>query len=108
MLERRVSTVREPMVVHEETRFFIINSGAFYSAVLHRYWANISFPEVTAQQWKKAVSTGIKHWEASLQKKKDDKESKAQKIRDKEAATQGAQKGKKRKSNNGAVAGPSQ
>lgn len=99
MIERRVSTLREHVVVHEDTGFFVINSGAFYAAELHRYWANISFPGVTAKQWKQAVSTGIKKWEASLQKKKDDHDRKEEKLKEKEAASQrSGQTSKKRKS----------
>lgn len=110
MIERQISTLQEHIVVHEDTGFFVINSGAFYAGELHQDWAQISFATVTPNEWKKSISTGVKHWEASLQKKKDDHEKKEQKLKVKEGTKQGGQKTKKRKLNNtgnGPVAGPS-
>lgn len=86
MIERRVSSNREYVVVHEDTSYFILNSAAFYSSELHRFWAQISFVAVKPAEWKLAVSTGIANWEESLKKKQDQKETQHQRQKGKEAA----------------------
>ncbi|KAH9811383.1 hypothetical protein DFH28DRAFT_831440, partial [Melampsora americana] len=74
MIERRASNTLDFEVVHEPTKSFILNSAAFYSSEIHRYWANLTFNTVSPEDWKIAVAKGIANWHDSIKKKEDVKE----------------------------------
>ncbi|KAH9812940.1 hypothetical protein DFH28DRAFT_872283, partial [Melampsora americana] len=58
MVEQRVSKGLEFDVVHEPTKYFIINLAAFYSAELHRSAAQVPFVDVDPGQWIIVVCEG--------------------------------------------------
>ncbi|KAH9816664.1 hypothetical protein DFH28DRAFT_1158132 [Melampsora americana] len=92
VVERRVSKKMDHAVVHETTNDYIINSGAFYSCELHRFWANIPFNVVSPDEWIVAVKIGIANWQEALKKKDNDKEKQMQKAKNKSVASQASKK----------------
>ncbi|KAH9808088.1 hypothetical protein DFH28DRAFT_1198469 [Melampsora americana] len=83
MIERQVSKRLEFEVVHETTMEFILNSGAFYSAELHRTSARMTLEESNSHDWVMAVEKGLANWEEAVKKKNETKEKKRQKENDK-------------------------
>ncbi|KAH9811069.1 hypothetical protein DFH28DRAFT_474979 [Melampsora americana] len=88
MIERRTSNSLDFEVVHEPTKNFILNSAAFYSSEMHRYWANLTFNNVSPEDWNIAVAKGIEKWKDSIKKKDDIKEKKREKEKEKILAGQ--------------------
>lgn len=63
-------------VVHQPTNDFILNSAAFYTAQLHREWAQLPIKDVTRRDWTEAVQAGINTWAESIKQKDDSNEKK--------------------------------
>jgi hypothetical protein len=97
MVERRVSKGLEFDVVHETTNDSIINSGAFYSAELHRSAAQVPFVDVDPGQWIIAVQTGLANWKETVKKNDENKEKKRQREKDKLLASQTGQPAAKKR-----------
>ncbi|KAH9822652.1 hypothetical protein DFH28DRAFT_837139, partial [Melampsora americana] len=76
MIERQVSKKLDFEVIHESTMEFILNSGAFYSAELHRTSARMKFEEIKSNDWVVAVAKGLLNWEEAIRKKDETKERK--------------------------------
>ncbi|KAH9819653.1 hypothetical protein DFH28DRAFT_886252, partial [Melampsora americana] len=97
VIERRISNHTDFEIVHEPTSKFILNSGSFYSAELHRFWAKLSFNEVTPEEWKRAIECGINNWKSSARKRNEVKDRKREKEKDKFLASQSGEIPEKRR-----------
>ncbi|KAH9811833.1 hypothetical protein DFH28DRAFT_900111, partial [Melampsora americana] len=77
VIERQISNYTDFEIVHEPTSKFILNSGSFYSAKPHCFWAKLSFNEVTPEEWKRAIESGINNWKNSARKRDEVKDQNA-------------------------------
>ncbi|KAH9811046.1 hypothetical protein DFH28DRAFT_1131415 [Melampsora americana] len=98
LVERQVSKGMDFEVAHVETNQFVLNSAAFYSAELHRYWAQLPIHQTTPGEWIKAIKTGICNWATSIKEKDEVNDKKRQRQKSRVLLTQtGKQAIKKRR-----------
>ncbi|KAH9812511.1 hypothetical protein DFH28DRAFT_1129815 [Melampsora americana] len=61
-IERKESSISLFAMKHQDTNSFIINSAAQYSSDIHRKVSNFQYSEVTAADWERVISEGLRIW----------------------------------------------
>lgn len=83
LIERRVLKALEFAVVHQATKNFILNSGAFYSAKIHREAGQSASEQANLSEWTHVVQVGLANWEDTVQKKDEQIDKRRQKAKNK-------------------------
>ena len=61
-MEQHESEVKTVQVEHTDNSHFVINSAALRNAQLHRRISNLSFNDITPQEWVACVESGFDAW----------------------------------------------
>lgn len=80
MIERSVTSVHAPEVIHQDHQHFILNSAAFYNGTVHRRCAAFWVPTTTPRQWERAILRGLESWGKAIAKQSQKKQATARKA----------------------------
>lgn len=64
-IERRDVGGSIPIIIHDDSQSFILNSAAHYSAELHRRLSDVQLSRVSGPQWNEAIKKGVGTWKTA-------------------------------------------